>query len=77
MACLILLAYLKTTYRGFVDFLSGHQGLRTRWVTPGQKPNTQVLGYPALATHRHCGACHNVTIQEISEGRRLVNPCEQ
>lgn len=28
MACLILRAYLKTTYRGFVDFLQGHQGLR-------------------------------------------------
>lgn len=28
MACLILRAYLKTTYRGFVDFLSGHKGLR-------------------------------------------------
>lgn len=28
MACLILRAYLKTTYRGVVDFLSGHGGLR-------------------------------------------------
>jgi transposase len=28
MACLILRAYLKTTYRGVVDFLSGHAGLR-------------------------------------------------
>jgi len=28
MSCLILRAYLKTTYRGLVDFLSGHEGLR-------------------------------------------------
>lgn len=28
MSCLILRAYLKTTYRGLVDFLQGHQGLR-------------------------------------------------
>lgn len=28
MSCLILRAYLKTTYRGFVDFLAGHQRLR-------------------------------------------------
>lgn len=28
MACLILRAYLKTTYRGAVDFLSGHGALR-------------------------------------------------
>lgn len=28
MACLILRAYLKTTYRGLTDFLQGHQSLR-------------------------------------------------
>ena len=28
MACLVLRAYLKTTYRGFVDILTGHTGLR-------------------------------------------------
>ncbi|MDD5351463.1 MAG: transposase [Chthoniobacteraceae bacterium] len=28
MACLVLRAYLKTTYRGVVDLLSGHQKLR-------------------------------------------------
>ena len=28
MACLILRAYLKTTYRGLVDVLAGHGGLR-------------------------------------------------
>jgi hypothetical protein len=28
MACLILRAYLKTTYRGLTDFLHGHQSLR-------------------------------------------------
>ena len=28
MACLVLRAYLKTTYRGFVDILTGHAGLR-------------------------------------------------
>jgi len=29
MACLILRAYLKTTYRGITDLLTGHAGLRT------------------------------------------------
>jgi len=29
MACLILRAYLKTTYRGITDLLAGHTGLRT------------------------------------------------
>ena len=28
MACLILRAYLKTTYRGLLDILAGHSGLR-------------------------------------------------
>src|SRR5277367_5620960 len=28
MSCLILRAYLKTTYRGLVDLLSGHESLR-------------------------------------------------
>jgi hypothetical protein len=28
MACLILKSYLKTSYRGLVDFLEGHAGLR-------------------------------------------------
>ena len=28
MACLILRIYLKTTYRGFIDLLEGHTGLR-------------------------------------------------
>jgi hypothetical protein len=28
MSCLILKAYLKTTYRGVVDFLAGHSGIR-------------------------------------------------
>lgn len=28
MSCLILMAYLKTTYRGVVDLLDGHTGLR-------------------------------------------------
>ena len=29
MACLILRAYLKTTYRGLLDILAGHNRLRT------------------------------------------------
>lgn len=28
MACLVVRAYLKTTYRGLIDLLKGHQGLR-------------------------------------------------
>lgn len=28
MACLVLRAYLKTTYRGLIDVLKGHRGLR-------------------------------------------------
>jgi hypothetical protein len=29
MSCLILRAYLKTTYRGLIEWLEGHTGLRT------------------------------------------------
>jgi len=39
MACLILRAYMKTTYRGFVDFLAGHQGLRTALGMEGKLPH--------------------------------------
>jgi hypothetical protein len=39
MSCLILRAYLKTTYRGFIDLLEGHTALR------------QVLGMEAKLPH--------------------------
>lgn len=43
MACLILRAYLKTTYRGLVDFLSGHEGLRRTLGMEGKLPHYTTL----------------------------------
>ncbi len=43
MACLILRAYLKTTCRGLVDFLAGHQGLRTALGMEGKLPQYTTL----------------------------------
>lgn len=43
MACLILRAYLKTTYRGLVDVLAGHQGLRTVLGMEGKLPHYTTL----------------------------------
>lgn len=43
MACLILRAYLKTTYRGLVDFLSGHAGLRSTLGMESKLPHYTTL----------------------------------
>jgi len=43
MACLILRAYMKTTYRGLIDFLAGHQGLRTALGMEGKLPHYTTL----------------------------------
>ena len=39
MTCLVLKAYLKTTYRGVVDFLEGHAGLRRVLGMEGKLPH--------------------------------------
>jgi Transposase DDE domain len=39
MSCLVLKTYLKTTYRGVVDFLEGHAGLRRVLGMEGKLPH--------------------------------------
>jgi hypothetical protein len=43
MACLILRAYLKTTYRGLLDILAGHGRLRTALGLEGKLPHFTTL----------------------------------
>ena len=43
MACLVLKVYLKTTYRGVVDFLEGHGGLRRVLGLEGKLPHYTCL----------------------------------
>lgn len=43
MGCLILRAYLKTTYRGVSDFLQGHKGLREVMGLTGKLPHYTTL----------------------------------
>jgi len=43
MSCLILRAYLKTTYRGLLDILAGHQALRSALGLEGKLPHFTTL----------------------------------
>lgn len=43
MACLVLKVYLKTTYRGVVDFLEGHSALREVLGLEGKLPHYTCL----------------------------------
>ena len=47
MSCLILKAYLKTSYRGVIDWLQGHGALRKALGLDESKPPNRVVATPS------------------------------
>jgi hypothetical protein len=60
MACLVLKVYLKTSYRGVVDFLEGHSGLR------------KVLGLEARLPHYTCLQKFSARSEVLAIAEKLI-----